>query len=1373
MATGSMGHIAGTVSLNINPFTASNNVLKAQIKATSAALRAQSSVVDGYGKSINGMRARYATMTTQLRNYTAQLERYKALANDATRSDRQRANAATQANKAAAEINRLRAQMASLNRTIELQANKWTQASAKANGYAKTLTTVGNKVSGVGKSMTTSLTGPMALGLGYAAKQYADFDDQMIKTKNIIRTSGESAAETQASYNRMLKDARKYSDRYGVSQNKIAAGYEDLVKRGYTSKAAVGVMDSELKASVATGDDFNDVIKVSSSVMESFGLTTTKTGKQIKSAAEMQRRSNRTLNLLSYAADATSTDFQSLGIGMSYVGSTAHQAGFSLKETAVSMGVLSNNGLEADKAGTGLRQVINSLVKPTKGGAAALDKLGLSAKDFVDKSGKMKSIPTIFGKINKAMKLKGIDKNERGKIFKALFGTTGQQAGAILTENYKRVKELTGEAERATKTDYIGDLAKKNMTSAKAQIAIAKESLTNAGMDIAKNLLPVVTPLIKDVGALARSFGKLPQPVQSAIAKFLLVTAAAGPLLVMLGKMTSGVGKVIATFGAAQAMIGRFQTASKLGASGLDLLKQGLSKTAFAAAGTATATGGATTAIAGAGEAATATAAAGTAASMSLGTIALAAGGATLAIGAGIAVWELWGKKMLAASQRSSRWGSDVGSAADHALAKMQSTSRGIQSALTDMTTASATSTKKMSDDFNQEFTQIESDAKKHLAGVAEATKQLSPQVAQAVQDEAKKEKDDMNDLIASADQANKNAQTILKTTNKSVADLSASQRVMLKNNQQEMLNDELQLWNISGNKRKKALAALNNDVAAMSSKQRKRAMSDLENETHDMNEEYNKQLNQLEKFRKNGTINNKEYKAGIKANKKTLQDYVAKSSAEYIKLAKANGKSTSQIRYALNKAGLDYKAGLKQLKTESKAAKDALKGVTVDTQNMTGKAKKAANAWNKLVFDPKTGKIKTNAQDEIAKAVKSKDKWNQIKLLEKQGKLSTNAKQMVAAALVESGKWDSMSWKEQKLWLKDGFSETIVKALEDSGTWNNLDLQTKEAIVKAKGKKEMVDILVQSGAWNTLTLKQQEALVATKGTVGVMDALDQMGRWNTLTPKQQEAIVNAKGGPALANLLTQYGLWEGLPQSVLKQMIAEDKASGNAAAAKDAIKRYNAANPNHKYFRAEDRASGNGKKAIGVIQKWNSLKAHVHKFITEYVTKRKKGHARGTNYHEGGPMMVNDQKGPVFRELVQFPGQQPFIPYGRNVIMNAPAGTKVLRASRTAKLFTGLPQFANGTSDAVSILNNLPRELKATPVTTNTTTVTNVNGSAKGDAYMAQMVGFLSQMADQMGQMVGLNAAQIGAIKAAAMDKNTLYTKMGTDQIYFDAQQL
>ena len=37
-------------------------------------------------------------------------------------------------------------------------------------------------------------------------------------------------------------------------------------------------------------------------------------------------------------------------LSISYVSATAHQAGFSLSETASAIGVLRNNGLESDKA---------------------------------------------------------------------------------------------------------------------------------------------------------------------------------------------------------------------------------------------------------------------------------------------------------------------------------------------------------------------------------------------------------------------------------------------------------------------------------------------------------------------------------------------------------------------------------------------------------------------------------------------------------------------------------------------------------------------------------------------------------------------------------------------------------------------------------------------------------------------------------------------------------------------------------------------------------------------------------------------------------------------------------------------------------------
>ncbi|WP_432226173.1 phage tail tape measure protein [Limosilactobacillus fermentum] len=300
----SMGHIAATVSLDINPFKATNSQLRSMIRSTTSALKAQDAAIKGSEKSLNGMNKSYQLMGQQLRNYQAQMANAQKVMNDTSVSQSRRINASNQYNKASAEVEKLRARMTALGKEITLQSSQWTKVSNSANKFGNTLTSIGSKASSVGSSMTRSLTAPIVAGLAYAGKQLVDYQDKMIKVRNIIRTSGESASETQASYNTMLKDSRKYSDKYGVSQIKIAQGYEDLVKRGYTSKAAIGVMDSELKASIATGDDFNDVIKVASETMESFGLATTKTGKPIKNSAVMQARSKKTLNELAYAADA-------------------------------------------------------------------------------------------------------------------------------------------------------------------------------------------------------------------------------------------------------------------------------------------------------------------------------------------------------------------------------------------------------------------------------------------------------------------------------------------------------------------------------------------------------------------------------------------------------------------------------------------------------------------------------------------------------------------------------------------------------------------------------------------------------------------------------------------------------------------------------------------------------------------------------------------------------------------------------------------------------------------------------------------------------------------------------------------------------------
>ncbi|HAP7847642.1 TPA: tape measure protein [Enterococcus faecium] len=84
--------------------------------------------------------------------------------------------------------------------------------------------------------------------------------------------------------------------------------------------------------------------------------------------------------------------------------------------------------------------------------------------------------------------------------------------------------------------------------------------------------------------------------------------------------------------------------------------------------------------------------------------------------------------------------------------------------------------------------------------------------------------------------------------------------------------------------------------------------------------------------------------------------------------------------------------------------------------------------------------------------------------------------------------------------------------------------------------------------------------------------------------------------------------------------------------------------------------------------------------------------YAKGTpnGGHPGGPMMVNDGRG---AEAVITPNGQAFIPRGRNVVLNAPKGTRVLTAEETAYM-TGNKapryRYAKGTGFFGNLWNNV-----------------------------------------------------------------------------------
>lgn len=350
------------------------------------------------------------------------------------------------------------------------------------------------------------------------AKEAGTLQQRYREINNLAVLGGEKQREVTRSIARMQEQGRNISIRYGKSQQEIAEGYEDLVKRGYSTKQALGALKTEVQASVASGDKFSDVTTVSSQVLDAFGMRANSTAKMLKNTKSV-------VNELAYSADATSTGFSDLGVAMSYVGTAAKSNNISLAETASALGVLSNNGLESDKAGTALRATINGLTgQINKIGKknSIFDKLGIKKSEMLDAHGNLKSLSHDMGVLYQHIEEHSKGGSDTSGFFKSIFGTSGMNGAMILAKSSKEVEGLTKRTEKAGKTGtYVAKLAAQNMGTAQGASASAKQAMQAFSITIGKAVLPAINEASNELAKflLSKDGKKFQKDVGGAIGK--------------------------------------------------------------------------------------------------------------------------------------------------------------------------------------------------------------------------------------------------------------------------------------------------------------------------------------------------------------------------------------------------------------------------------------------------------------------------------------------------------------------------------------------------------------------------------------------------------------------------------------------------------------------------------------------------------------------------------------------------------------------------------------------------------------------------------------------------------------------------------------
>lgn len=479
-----------------------------------------------------------------------------------------------------------------------------------ATGFGK-LHEAGSKLVNISTMIAASMV-PVAAAFKKANDEATQLANEYNVIKNLQETGGDSAKTAKRNTAAIQRENRKLSTEYGVSQNDLAKGSEQLIRRGYSGQQDLAAHKYFVQAAKATNESYNDIVAAAAPMLEQFGYKK-KAGTSKKKMADYTRQ---VLNKAAYVGDVTSGSVGGEGgFGNSFKmsGSILHSTGQSLSSSLAVLGTLSNFGEEGTQAGTGVRQIVSSLLGASKSKtkSAALHDLGLTASDFFTKNGNMKQLPDVFRILHNATR--GKKSNRVQSDFKQIFGQTGFNDASILTKNYQDVANNVKAANRANSTNYITKLSNSNMNSLQNQLEKTKQLFNDVGMSFAREIAPGLANMLKFVNKVLEAVRGWPQPVKRTLGYITAITGALSTATVAkkLASNLLGIGGKSAVQGtargatgsASRSLIGSAFNLAKTNAIGGKLAETGLGKKAAGLLG-GTAGKGAT-ALAGVGIAAT------------------------------------------------------------------------------------------------------------------------------------------------------------------------------------------------------------------------------------------------------------------------------------------------------------------------------------------------------------------------------------------------------------------------------------------------------------------------------------------------------------------------------------------------------------------------------------------------------------------------------------------------------------------------------------------------------------------------------------------------------------------------------------------------
>lgn len=528
-----LGKMIIELGLDSANFSKGMKGINQQIKTSMTEMKAHLNVIGQSGTEIDRLKVKQAGLTSaveaQNKKVALAKENYEACRaavegnEQATQKQRDAlVKAQNEYVKSIGELGTFENQLKQVSIRLTAMESDLYKNGAAMESFGKHMEKAGGIAGKAGQAMMMGLTMPLIAVGTYSAKVTAGFDQSMSKVSAVSGAVGDD-------FQKLRDKAREMGERTKFSATEAAEAMNYMAMAGWKTGDMLDGIEGIMSLAAASGESLATTSDIVTDALTGFG----------KSAGD----AGRLADIMAAASSNANTNVAMMGETFKYCTPIAGALGFSMEDTAEAIGLMANSGIKASQAGTAMRGMMNNLAGEVKFTGDAIGEMTVRTQES---DGSMRELSDILADCRGAFTM--MSEAEKVANAESLVGKNAMSGFlAVMNAAPADIEKLsTAIAESEGTAASMAETMQDNLAG---KLTILKSQTDELAISFGDILTPKLMELTSGVQGAVDKLNKMDDGTKNAIVNVALFTATAGPAVLVVGKLTSGIGRLVSGAG--------------------------------------------------------------------------------------------------------------------------------------------------------------------------------------------------------------------------------------------------------------------------------------------------------------------------------------------------------------------------------------------------------------------------------------------------------------------------------------------------------------------------------------------------------------------------------------------------------------------------------------------------------------------------------------------------------------------------------------------------------------------------------------------------------------------------------------------------------